>query len=612
MRSTLQYAFPRLQRLWSQLGNLPRTLKLVWEAAPRWTSAWIAGLFVQGLLPVLLVYLTRQFVDVLVAAVRNPTWSTSRPAMTIGLALAAVMLASHFLEAIINWIRTAQAELVQDHITNSIHDQSTSVDLAFYEVPEYYDHLHRARVESTYRPVALLDNIGGLLQNGLTLGAMLLVLIPYGAVLPIALLISSLPALLVALRWSERQHEWRQRMTPDERRAWYYDSILTDGQNAAETRAYGLASHFSARYKEIRTRLRTANLRLSGSQLKGELAAGGFAFGVTGGALLWMVWRTAQGTSTLGQLALVYQAFNQGLSLTRAALGNLGRVYENSLFLGNLFEFLSLRPSIGNPKDPQAPSVSQDIEFRGVHFKYPGNESPVLSDFNLTVKAGEIVAIVGPNGAGKTTLVKLLARFYDPDEGDVTLGGVPLRRMNLENVRRSIGIMLQTPVRFAGKLRKNVWYGDIDRADKTDAIDAALQASGGDQVAERLPEGIETVLGRVLESGSELSVGEWQRVGMARAFFSSAPVLVLDEPTSAMDPWSEAEWLRSLREHARGRTIILVTHRLTTAMRADSIHVVSDGRVVESGSHDELCARGGNYAKIWESQHEVRQFSQPA
>lgn len=603
MRSMLVYTAKRTRRLWKQLGNLPSTLALVWQAAPYWTTAWIALLVIQGLLPVLMVYLTRRFVDLLVVAVRTPSWDSGRPAMIMAVALGVLVWATQLLDAIISWVRTAQAELIQDHIIKSVHDKSTSVDLAFYEVPEYYDHLHRARVDATYRPVAVLDNVGGLLQNGLTLAAMLAVLIPFGKILPIALLASTLPALFVALRWSERQHAWRQRTTPDERRIWYYDAMLTEGQNAAEIRAYSLAGLFAARYREIRGRLRSEKMMLAATQLKGEIVAGGFAFTVAGTVMLWMVWRTAQGLNTLGQLAFVFQAFKQGLSLARALLENLGRLYENSLFLDNLFEFLSLEPSIRDPRSVRPPSLQQDIQFRGVYFSYPETDRPVLSDFNLTVKAGQIAALVGPNGAGKSTVVKLLARLYDPDQGEVTLGGVSLRALCLQDVRRCVGIMLQTPVRYADSLRHNVWYGDLRRRDEPASILAAMRASGGDQLAARLPAGIDTVLGRMLESGAELSVGEWQRVGLARAFFSAAPVLVLDEPTSSMDPWSEAEWLDGVRRSANGRTILLVTHRLTTAMQADIIHVVNDGRVVESGSHDELRVGGGVYARIWQSRH---------
>jgi ATP-binding cassette subfamily B protein len=599
------YLSPRLRRLARQLPHLARALSLVWTAARGWTVAWLSILLLQGLLPVATVYLTRSAVNALLAAVRaGGSWDTLRPALLLAALIAAVLLLDQVLHGVTGWLRTMQADLVQDHISGIIHEKSIAADLAFYESPEFYDHLHRARAEGGHRPLALIETLGSLLQNGVTLTAMLGVLIPFGPWLPLALLCSTLPALYVVLRHALLQHEWRQRITADERRAWYYDWLLTTGETAAEVRLFGLGPYFRAAFQNVRSRLRNDRLELARAQSRAELAAGVAGLLVSSGAMAWMLWKAVRGLITLGDLAMFYQAFQQGLRLMRTLLENVGSLYQNSLFLGNLFEFLSLEPNIVDPPDPlPVPRpIGEQIRFRGVSFEYPGSRRLALKDFSLEIAAGQMVAIVGPNGAGKSTLLKLLCRLYDPNAGSVEFDGVDLRRMPLADLRRAITVLFQEPVRYNAPAAENIGLGDVESKPPLDAVTSAARAAGADAIISRLPLGYDNMLGKWFESGSELSVGEWQRVALARAFLRQASVIILDEPTSAMDPWAEADWMTRFRKLAAGRTAILITHRFTTAMYADVIHVMDNGRVIESGTHDTLLARNGLYAQGWAAQ----------
>jgi ATP-binding cassette subfamily B protein len=286
----------------------------------------------------------------------------------------------------------------------------------------------------------------------------------------------------------------------------------------------------------------------------------------------------------------------------RSLLQNLGQLYSSSLFLGNLFEFLALEPTVLSPpsSDPMPPALKSGIHFERVTFQYPGARAPILSDFSLTIPAGRIVSLVGPNGAGKSTFVKLLCRFYDPLDGRIELDGRDLRSFEIGELRRHITVLFQEPVRYNDTASENIRLGD-QRATEAE-IETAAVAAGADEIVRRLPAGYDNPLGKLFIDGAELSTGEWQRIALARAFLRQAPILILDEPTSAMDPWAEAEWIDRFRSLAHGRTAILITHRLTTAMRADEIHVFSEGRVVESGSHEELLRRGGLYAQSWARQ----------
>jgi ATP-binding cassette subfamily B protein len=521
--------------------------------------------------------------------------------------MAGVLLLTELLRSAIEWIRTAQSELVQDHISALIHEKSVAVDLAFYESSEYYDHLNRARSDASSRSLTLLENSGSLLQNSITLVAMAAVLIPYGIWIPAILLISTLPALYVVLRLNRRYHQWWQQTTTDRRWLQYYEMLLTHSAVAAELRLFNLGPHFRSAYQVLRRRLRTERLKLIKDQSLGRLGAGAVALLISGTAMVWMVRQVLLGLMTLGDLALFYQAFNQSQNLMRSLLGNLGQIYTNSLFLSNLFEFLRLKPQILDPDKPLPVPLplKKGIYFQQVSFRYPGSKRAALHDFNLTIPAGQVVAIVGDNGAGKSTLIKLLCRFYDPEAGRIELDGIDIRDISIAELRSLITVLFQSPIPYHTSAAQNIALGDLAAAPSTVEIEAAATGAGAHELIARLPQGYDTLLGKWFANGAELSGGEWQRVALARAFLRRAQIIVLDEPTSAMDSWAEADWLERFRTLANGRTAIVITHRFTLAMRADMIHVMRDGQIVESGSHDQLLAQGGLYAQSWAAQMQV-------
>ncbi len=567
--------------------------------------AWIVLLVIQGLLPVASVYLTRLLVNSLVAiAGKGMEWESIRLILVPGVLMAGVLLLTEFLRSAIEWVRTAQSELVQDHISTLVHEKSVTVDLGFYESSEYYDHLNRARSDASGRSLALLENSGSLLQNSITLLAMAAILLPYGIWLPAFLLFSTLPAFYVMLRLNRHHHQWWQRTTTDRRWLQYYEVLLTNSAVAAELRLFNLGSYFQLAYQTLRQRLRTEHLKLVKAQSLGRLGAGVIALGISGVAVAWMARQALLGIITLGDLALFYQAFTQGQSLMRSLLGNLGEIYKNSLFISDLFEFLRLESKIVSPAKPLPTplALKQGIRFGQVTFRYPGSERAVLADFDLTIPAGKIVAIVGDNGAGKSTLIKLLCRFYDPEAGSIELDGTNLRDFSVEELRSLITVLFQFPIPYYVTAAQNIALGDLAAAPSAAEIEAAARGAGVHETIERLPQGYDTLLGKWFPGGAELSGGEWQRLALARSFLRRAQIIILDEPTSAMDPWAEFDWLERFRTLANGRTALVITHRFTLAMRADIIHVMRNGQIVESGNHDELLAQGGLYAQSWTAQ----------
>jgi ATP-binding cassette subfamily B protein len=365
-------------------------------------------------------------------------------------------------------------------------------------------------------------------------------------------------------------------------------------------RLYELGPHFRGAYNDVRSELRRDQLKFAREQNLAELLSGVFALAVVAGALLIMAGGARERSISLGQLAMFFHAFQQGLGLGRTLLSSAQRIFTGSLFLEYLIELLELEPDIASPAEPRGWPASPAVSFRNVSFRYPGARREALRSLDLDIPAGSIVALLGPNGAGKSTFAKLLTRLYDPDDGRIEIGGVDIRDLSLDELRRRVGILPQSPVRFNETARENVALGKVHARLEPDAIEQAVRAAGAEEFLANLPKGLDNILGRWFQDGAELSGGEWQRVATARALVRDAQILVLDEPTSNMDPWSEAEWTVRLREHLRGRTVVLITHRLTTARHADWIVVMERGSVIEQGSHGDLQAQSsGSYSKAW-------------
>jgi len=602
----LNFLRARMGHAAAQARYLPRALRIVLDATGARGIAWIGVLCAQGLVPVALVWFSRPLVDALAAATGSGGDAAQVATVAwLAAASAGLLVLGELLRSAGEWLRMDQAQRLEDHLGALILEKSTAVDLAFYESAEFHDHLHRARDEARHRPVALLENAGSLVQNGITLLGVAAVLAPYGAWISAALLASALPACVVVLRFAILQHDLRARTTIDERRSWYYEWMMTAGEAAAELRLFALGSRFREAHAALRSGLRRERAMLALAQLRAEVFAGVLALLVAGTCVAWMGWRAMSGMVTLGAVALFYFSFSQGQRLMRSLLSGVGQVYYNVLFLGNLFEFLDLESTLRDGPGSRAPSrhAGVAVRFEDVTFRYPGSDRAALRNFNLHVPAGQVAAIVGANGAGKSTLLKLACRFYDPQGGRVSMDGIDVRELRLDEVRGSVTVLFQQPVRHNATVAENIALSpDAPDAD----VERAASAAGATDFISRLPGGMRTLLGRWFAGGVDLSVGEWQRIALARAFARPTPLIVLDEPTSAMDSWAEAEWMARFRSLAAGRTAIIITHRFTTAMQADVIHVLEEGRVVESGSHESLLERGGRYARSWRAQMRAR------
>jgi ATP-binding cassette, subfamily B, bacterial len=591
-----------------QLNYVPRALKLVWQAARGWTFLSTFLLVIRGVLPAVTVYLTKEMINSMVAVLdSNGDMDVLLEAVPVVVLMALTILIRELLGDIQSYVGTVLADRTQDFMYNLIHEKTISLDMQFYESTYYFDKLQRAASEAVSHPLSLLQSINGLLEKMITLFAMMGVLLTLNWWIPLILILGTLPALYIALRTTRIRQKWRLDNTAERRRLNYYKHILSDDKAVPELRIFSLGNHYKYKYNDLRRRLRDESLTILRRSLWGK--AGASIIGLIGLALMlaWLAWSAFKGLLDVGEIVMFWQAMNQGRGLVRNLFFGFDTLYNDLIFLDDLFTFLELEPQVVDPKKPAEvpPGLNQAIELKKVTFSYPENKLTALKNFNLTISRGQVVAIVGENGAGKSTLLKLLCRFYDPQQGSITWDGVDLRDMAQEDLRQRITVLFQQPISYYESAANNIRFGDLSSQPTQIDVSDAAKGSGAHDFIMKLPDTYGTMLGKRF-GNAELSIGEWQRVALARAFVRKADFIILDEPTSAMDSWAEAAWMKRFRNLVNNRTALIITHRFTTAMQADMIHVMVGGRIVETGTHEELLALNGRYAQSWQQQMQKR------
>ena len=579
-------------------------LRLVWLSSPSWTIARVILVVIQGILPLAIIYLAKLIIDTVTINLTNNSADSFGKILPLIILTGAVTIFNNLCQLLTELVNSAHSQRVTDYMQGIIHVKSIEADLEYYENPKYHDALQRAQKEAPYRPPQILNRLALVGQNAISLIAMMgLLLSLHWGIIGI-LLVAAIPTVLVRIKYSRIMYSWQRRRTQLERQSAYLGWLLTAEQYAKEVRLFNLGSWFSQEYLDIRKKLYNEKLQINIKRsllfFLTQAVAGIIVFTIFG----FIIYQTIKGVLLLGDLVLYYQALQRGQDNLKRLLSSLSGLYEDNLFLANLYEFLDLKPQIIEPEHPKflPKPIQQGIVFNNVNFKYSDSARQALSNINLTIRPGETIALVGENGSGKTTLIKLLCRLYDPTSGKITVDGVDLRLFKIADLRRQIGVIFQDYAKYHFTAEENIRLGNLDIPARDKNIYQAAMRSGAHEVITKLPQGYSTLLGKIFDHGEELSIGQWQKVALARAFLRDSQVIVLDEPTSAMDPKAEYEIFKKFRELIKDQAAVLITHRLSTVKMADRIYVMDGGTIIESGTHQELMKLQKSYAHLFETQ----------
>jgi ATP-binding cassette subfamily B protein len=584
------------------LRNVPAVLKIVWDSGPGVVVFGLVSRLFSSFLPVALLWITKLIIDAIVQTVSRH--QPVRPGFwwLVGAEFGLAVLNSILIRSI-DYSDALLADKYTRHVSIRVMNHAAGLDLTAYEDPVFYDRLERARVQATDRLV-MIQAIGRLVQQAITTITLSISIMLFSPWLMLLLIAGVIPAFLGESHFAFLGYAKNFRQTPIRRQLDYLRVLGGSKEAAKELKLFGLKNFLSERFTRLSDVIYEENVTLS----RRKLIAGGMlsTIGTMGyySAYVFVIWRTIEGELSIGSLTFLAGAIQQASSNIEQIFSTMAAIGDQALFLTDLLAFFEMQPTIrSKPNALPAPRpIVHGIEFRSVSFNYPGSSRLVLDRINFQLHTGERLALIGENGQGKTTIVKLVTRLYDPTEGQILLDGVDLREYDLEDLHREIGVIFQDFMRYEMTARENIAVGRVEEINNLELLQSAARKSLADHTIQRLPQGYEQMLGRRFDHGMDLSGGEWQKVALARAYLRDAQLLILDEPTAALDARSEFEVFQRFSELTAGKMALFISHRFSTVRSADRILVLENGKIAEEGTHDQLASLGGRYAEMFEMQ----------
>jgi len=594
-----------MMKIWDfSFRNIYKTFRFIYDHSPKWTLLHISASIVLGILPLGLIYLIKLLIDHVTEALNNPSQSSSNDQLFwIILATGLVFFLNTAIGALITYIKEKHIRQIDDLMYEKIQTKASIIDLEYYENPKYHDIIFRAQRESQYRPQQIINGLVQIVQNSISLILAIVMLTYFNYLILIALVVATIPGVLVKLRYNQKHYKLMKSHTVDLRKTHYFNRILTERSFSKELRLFGLARYFKNQFIGFREKFWGKKEKLLRNKTTYEILSHLVAAVAIFGSFAYMTQKAMQGNITVGDLVLFFLVIRRGFTFLKNLLDGFSNLYEQNLFLTNLFEFLSLKNKISTSTHEKV-EMEQPLEItlEGVGFTYPGTTREVLENINMHIPAGKAVAVVGDNGSGKTTLTKLITRFYDPDSGNIFINGMNLKNLNTTDIYKNISVLFQDFILYNLSAKENIWFGEIDKPYNSSEITQSAKMADIHHKIQELPRSYQTNLGNLFEDSAELSNGEWQRLAIARAYFRDAGLYILDEPTSSMDPQTEEDIFAKFRELVKGKTAILISHRFTTIQMADYIYVLDQNTIAEQGTHQELLEKNGKYAAMYKAQ----------
>jgi ATP-binding cassette, subfamily B, bacterial len=580
--------------------NLSRLVLLIFSIAPALTVLTIVFIIAESALWFGTMYASKNLIQLV--GKLNINASNREHELAVSLAITfciAILYAA--VKLISGIIIEYQSSKVSEYIDSKIHEQAIQLDLNFYESPGYFDILKRAMDAGSAKPAAIITDLMELLRNLLMIVAIGTIIISIHWLLLPMLVLFVVPTMMVKINLARRLQEWKIKQTPVERKASYFSGLLTGDGPAKEIRAFGIGTNINKIYLGIRQSLLKERIAINKRNLLSAMLSALLAVAGVYSCVAIISFSTLNGKTSVGDLSIFIIIFLQSFGVLQSITSGISKLYANSIIVKCIFEMFDLKSNLDNNENA-LPIILNDgvlLKTENLHFTYPFSEKEILKNINIEVKRGKVIALVGFNGSGKSTLIKLLCRLYDADEGSVQYLGNDIKQYDIEQYRKEVSVVFQDFVRYNVSATDNIKYGNVDKPFDKEGISAAAKMAGADTFVSELPQGYDTMLGKIFENGHEISIGQWQKLAISRALYSGSQIIILDEATSALDAYSEEQLFINLRKGLGQKGALIISHRLSTIQKADYIYVMSKGAIQQSGTHEELIEQPGDYQQLF-------------